>query len=139
MTKNAIRAIALLLAGGIAGYALAEEDLLQQYLPLNAAPKHHRPIIDNDSVRVFDVRIAPGDTVPAHQHDLPSVFITLSPADLVFRNLAGETIKHVRRSRESEADPTVEWRNPAPAPRIVSNIDTVELHALRIELKPQAQ
>ena len=137
--KDAIRAIAFLLAGGLAGYALAEEDLLQRYLPLNAAPKHHRPIIENDSVRVLDVRIAPGDTVPAHQHDLPSVFITLSPADLVFRNLAGETIKNVHRSRESEVDPKVEWRNPAPAPRIVSNIDTVELHALRIELKPQAQ
>jgi hypothetical protein len=137
--KNAIRAMALLFAGGIAGYALAEEDILQQYLPLNAAPIHHRPIIENDSVRVLDVRIAPGDTVPAHQHDLPSIFITLSPADLVFRNLAGETIKNVRRSRDPEADPIVEWRNPAPAPRIVSNIDSVELHALRIELKPQAQ
>ena len=137
--KNAIRAIALLLVGGLAGYALSEDDLLQRYLPLNAAPQHHRPILENDSVRVLNVRIAPGDTVPAHQHDLPSIFITLSPADLVFRNLAGETIKNVRRSRGSEVDPKVEWRNPAPAPRIVSNIDTVELHALRIELKPQAQ
>lgn len=131
-----VQAVALLLAGGLAGYALAEEDLLQKYLPLAAAPQHHRAVLDNDAVRVLDVRIPPGDTVPAHQHDLPSIFITLSPADLVFRNLAGETVRNVRRSRDSDSEPSVEWRDPAPAPRIVSNVDTVELHALRIELKP---
>jgi hypothetical protein len=129
------RAAAFLLVGGVAGYALAEQDVLDKYLPLNAAADHHRAIIENDAVRVLDVRIAPGDTVPAHQHDLPSIFVTLSPADLVFRNLSGETVKNVRRDRNSTADPQVEWRDPAPAPRLVSNIDTVELHALRIELK----
>lgn len=134
-----VKSVALILVGAFAGYALAEEDLLEKYLPLTAAPVHHRLLIDNDSVRVLDVRIAPGDTVPAHQHNLPSVFITLSPADLVFRNLAGETVRDVRRSREGHTDPEVGWRNPAPAPRIVSNIDTVELHALRIELKPSSK
>jgi hypothetical protein len=129
----------LVLTGVIAGYALAEEDLLDKYLPLRAAPEHHRAILDNDSVRVLDVRIAPGDTVPAHQHDLPSIFVTLSPADLVLRDLSGETVRNVRRDRTSEGDPQVEWRAPAPAPRIVSNVDTVELRALRIELKPAGQ
>lgn len=130
------KAVALLLAGGLGGFALAEQTSLREYLPLSAAPDHHRAILDNESVRVLDVRIAPGDTVPAHQHDLPSVFITLSSADLVFRNLAGETVRHVRRDRSGDGAPNVEWRDPAPAPRIVSNIDSVELHALRIELKP---
>lgn len=130
-------AMALLLIGTLAGYALAEQDVLDRYLPLSAAPDHHKAIVDNDSVRVLDVRIAPGDTVPAHQHDMPSVFITLSPADLQFRNLAGETVRSVRRNRDEAAGPEVEWRGPAPEPRIVSNVDTVELRALRIELKPQ--
>jgi len=31
-----VQSAALLLAGGLAGYALAEEDLLQKYLPLAA-------------------------------------------------------------------------------------------------------
>ena len=129
------RSAVLLTTGLVAGYALAAEDLLEKYLPLTAAPEHHRAILENDSVRVLDVRIAPGDTVPAHQHDLPSIFITLSPADLVFRNLSGETVRNVRRSRDAAPEPKVEWRDPAPAPRIVSNIDTVELRALRVELK----
>ena len=134
-----ISSAALLIVGGIAGYATAAEDLLEKYLPLNAAPEHHQVILENESVRVLDVRIAPGDTVPAHQHDLPSIFITLSSADLVFRNLAGETVRNVRRNRNPAAAPAVEWRDPAPEPRIVSNLDSVELHALRIELKPSPQ
>jgi hypothetical protein len=127
--------MALLLVGILTGYALADQDVLARYLPLTAAPDHHKAIIDNESVRVLDVRIAPGDTVAAHQHDMPSVFITLSPADLQFRNLAGETVRSVRRNRDGETGPEVEWRGPAPEPRIVSNVDTVELRALRIELK----
>jgi hypothetical protein len=133
--KIPIKSAVFALVGGIAGYALAAEDLLDKYLPLMAAPEHHQAILENDAVRVLDVRISPGDTVSAHQRDLPSIFTTLSPADLVFRNLSGETVKNVRRSRDSDGDTDVEWRNSAPAPRIVSNIDTVELHALRIELK----
>lgn len=137
--KNPLAAMVLLLSGALAGYAIAEEDLLRRYLPLSAAPEHHRVILENESVRVLDVRIAPGDTVPAHQHNLPSVFITISPADLVFRDLSGETVKNVRRDRITPIEPAVEWRGPAPAPRIVSNIDSVELHALRVELKQVTQ
>jgi hypothetical protein len=133
--RNLGVSLASLLVGALGGYAFAQEDPLDKYLPLMAAPDHHRPVLENDYVRVLDVRIAPGDTVPAHQHDLPSVFITLSPADLVFRNLARETVRQARRNRDLEPGPEIEWRDPAPAPRTVSNIDSVELRALRVELK----
>lgn len=134
--RTLMGSMVLLVAGAIAGYVLAAENVLEQYLPLTAAPEYHRAILENDAVRVLDVRIPPGDTVPAHQHDLPSIFITLSPADLVFRNLSGETVGSVRRTREPTPNPEVRWQDPASAPRIVSNIDTVEFHALRVELKP---
>lgn len=134
-----MRSAVLLIAGGAAGYALAAEDLLEKYLPLTAASEYHRAILENDRVRVLDVRIPPGDTVPAHQHNLPSVLITLSPADLVFRNLSGETVGDLRRTRGVPAQPQVQWQGPAAAPRVVSNIDTVELRALRIELKSSVE
>ena len=136
--KPALRTLVLLCVGSIAGYAFGADDPIAKYLPLNAAPVHHRVVAENDLVRVLDVRIPPGDTVPAHQHDLPSVFITISPADLVFRNLAGETVRNAYRDRELPSEPHIELRGPAPAPRVVSNIDTVELRALRIELKQPA-
>ena len=92
------------------------------------------PIIDNDRVRVLDVRIAPGDTVPYHLHDTPSVFITLEPASLEFYDLDGNLVKRVQRDASVDL-PVVEWRGPAPAPRKVKNVDDVPLRALRIELK----
>ena len=136
--KRLLKSSAVLSFGLLAGYAMAVEDPLSQYLPLTAAPDHHQVILENESVRVLDVRIPPGDTVPAHQHDLPSVFITLSPADLVFRDLSGERVRDAYRDRGAPPQPQLEWRDPAPAPRIVTNIDSVELRALRIELKKPA-
>lgn len=133
--RAVLNSLVLLAVGAIGGYAFAEQATLEQYLPLTAAPVHHQAILENDDVRVLDVRIPPGDTVPAHQHNLPSIFITLSPADLVLRNLAGDAVRHVRRDRSREGEPHVEWRSPAPEPRVVSNIDSVELRALRVELK----
>jgi hypothetical protein len=130
------RSAVLLLIGLGAGYAPAQDDVLDRYLPLRAAGDHHRAIVDNDCVRVLDVRIPPGDAVPAHQHDLPSVFITIAPADLTFRNLAGESVRTVSRPRGESYEPQVEWREPAPAPRIVRNTDSAEMRALRVELRP---
>jgi hypothetical protein len=66
------------LGGGIAGYPLASEELLDKYLPLTAAPEHHRAMIENDAVRVPDVRIAPGDTAQLTS-TTPRAFSSLSP------------------------------------------------------------
>ena len=137
--RHLANSIIILCVGATAGYALAQEDILDRYLPLRAASEHHEPVVDNDCVRVLDVRIPPGDTVPAHQHDLPSVFITVNPADLSFRNLAGETVRTVTRPRGKIYEPQIEWREPAPAPRLVSNRDSVEMRAIRVELKPSCE
>jgi hypothetical protein len=131
--KTVLRPLGFVSIGVVAGFAIAGVSAVN-YEPLEAAPDYHRPVLENDRVRVLDVRIAPGDTVPAHQHGLPSVFITLQSSDLVFRDLEGETVRKVSRS-EHETMPHVEWREPAPAPRQVSNVGPVELRAIRIELK----
>jgi len=95
---------------------------------------HHIPIVENDRVRVLEVTIPPGETVPFHQHTMPCVFVTIQPASLVFRDLNGRVVKQVDRGSFGEL-PAVEWRDPAPAPRTVENVDKVALRALRIELK----
>ena len=40
---------------------------------LTAAPKHHRRLLENERVRVLEVRIGPGEIVPVHTHRWPSV------------------------------------------------------------------
>lgn len=105
------------------------------YSPLVAAPENHKTLLENDYVLVLDVSIPPGTTVPAHLHPWPAVFITLTPAHLVFRDLAGEVIRESRPPIDAPASPQVDWRKPDTEPILISNVDTVEQRALRIELK----
>ena len=110
----------------------AEE--LKTFEPIIAAGEYHSVVLENDRIRVLQVEIMPGETVPFHQHGMPSIFVTLEPASLLFRDMSGKAIRVVERSSFSDL-PHVEWRETPPAPRSVENVDTVSMRALRIELK----
>lgn len=116
----------------VLGSGQAEE--LKNFEPIIAAGDYHFSVMENDRVRVLRVEIMPGETVPFHQHGMPSVFVTLEPASLLFRDMSGKAIRAVERSSFTEL-PHVEWRETPPAPRSVENVDTVPLRALRIEFK----
>jgi quercetin dioxygenase-like cupin family protein len=47
---------------------------------LIAAPKNHRILFENDSVRILEVTLLPGEKEPFHHHQRPSIFIVTSPA-----------------------------------------------------------
>jgi hypothetical protein len=108
---------------------------LDDYLPLRAAPEHHRALLENEFVLVLDVSIPAGATVPAHLHPWPAVFITLEPAHLVFRSLAGAVVREIRPPIGVTGEPKVEWREPDTEAASVANIGGNELRALRVELK----
>jgi predicted metal-dependent enzyme (double-stranded beta helix superfamily) len=110
--------------------AISEED----YEPVGVAGNNHLVKFENENVRILEVVIAPGDTVPFHQHTMESVFVTLQPASLVFRDLEGNIIKEVDPS-DFSALPHYDTRKAAPAPRSVENIDSTTMKAIRIELK----
>jgi hypothetical protein len=63
-----------------------------------------------------------------------SVFVTIQPASLVFRDLSGNVVKKVERSEFNDL-PDYDARVGAPAPRSVENVDSVTMKAIRIELK----
>ena len=134
MKKTLLLVLALVLLATIGRATRAKEDL-GAYFPLKAAPEQHKPIFENQFVLVLDVSIPPGVTVPAHVHPWPAVFITLQPAHLVFRNLVGEVVRDVRPVSDPLAGPKVEWREPDSQPTSVANVDTIEMRALRIEMK----
>jgi hypothetical protein len=127
----------ILAIGAIAAIsrARAQSDDFADYYPLEAAPEHHKPLLENDFVLVLDVSIPAGATVPAHLHPWPAVFITLKPGHLVFRNLAGEVVREARPPIDLPENPHVEWRKPDAEPIVISNVGSSEQRALRIELK----
>ena len=51
-------------------------------VPLSAEP-HHRLVLQNDYIRVYNVGVPPQDATLLHQHDLPYLYVTLGPADLI--------------------------------------------------------
>jgi hypothetical protein len=129
--------LVVLLCGVAAAIARAStpDEKLADYLPLKAAPEHHKPVFENEFVLVLDVSIPAGATVPAHLHPWPAVFITLRPAHLVFRNLAAQVVREVRPPIGVTDQPKVEWREPDAEPASVTNVGSNELRALRIEMK----
>jgi predicted metal-dependent enzyme (double-stranded beta helix superfamily) len=110
--------------------AISEEE----YEPVGVAGNHHLVKFENENVRILEVVIGPGDTVPFHQHTMESVFVTLQPASLVFRDMDGNTVKEVDRADFAEL-PHYDARSAAPAPRSVENVDSITMKAIRIELK----
>ena len=126
--------LVLTVVAAIGGLGRAKDDR-SAYFPLKAAPGQHKSLLENEFVLVLDVSIPAGVTVPAHLHPWPAVFVTLQPAHLVFRNLADKVVREVRPPTGAAESPKVEWREPDSEPASVTNVDTTEMRALRIELK----
>lgn len=68
-----------------------------------AAPKSHRVLLENERVRVLEVRIAPGELVPVHTHRWPSAIYIAKASDFLRRDADGNLL--------------FDSRNVGPAPR----------------------
>lgn len=105
---------------------------------LEAAPTHHRRIFENDRVRVLEVCIPRGETVPVHTHRWPAILHLLSWSDHVRRDEAGKLNFDSRDSGTPPAVPSVIWSEPLP-PHSLENVGQAELRVLSVELKDPAQ
>ena len=101
---------------------------------LQAAPRHHRLLLENDRVRVLDTRIAPGDTVPVHTHRWPAVNHVNSWSDFVRRDAAGRILVDTRGRPAPASLPFTLWSEPLP-PHTLENVGPDELHVVSIEIK----
>jgi predicted metal-dependent enzyme (double-stranded beta helix superfamily) len=101
---------------------------------LIAAPAFHRLLLENDRVRVLDVRIAPGQLVPVHTHKWPSVVYVQSTSDFIRRDGNGKVIFDSRAPRVPQDPAAVQWLPPM-LPHSVENVGTSEIHLFTVELK----
>ena len=51
-------------------------------VPINEEP-HHRLVLQNEFAHVYNVMVPGLDTTLLHQHDLPYLYVTLGPADII--------------------------------------------------------
>ena len=57
-------------------YGQDKSDFPDGYDAVQAAPKSHRVVFENAFVRVLEVSVSPGTTVPMHHHRWPSLLLS---------------------------------------------------------------
>ena len=100
-------------------------------VPVREEPRHH-VALQNQYMRLLDVRLPPGDTTFFHVHEIPSLFLVLSKT-LTSSQVKGE--EWVNGTFTSE--PGYSWYNgftTGPLIHRVANIDTVPFHVMDIEI-----
>ncbi len=103
---------------------------------MTAAPDEHDLLIENESVRVLDTKLAPGERTPVHTHQWPSVLYVLSWSDFERYDPDGNLIAESRSwSKKPEAGSAI-WAAPL-RPHYVKNVGDGELHLVAVEVKPR--
>jgi quercetin dioxygenase-like cupin family protein len=101
---------------------------------LTAAPEFHRLLLENESVRILDTRIEPGQTVPLHTHRWPAANYILSYSDLVRRDEHGGVTLDTRKTPLNIRPGQASWLPPL-GPHTLENVGTTPIHVISIELK----
>jgi len=101
---------------------------------VRAAPANHRVLLENDAVRVLDVRVAPGAQEPVHAHCRPSVLVVLEGGRAEDYDQSGKLLDEGTVIPKGAKAPFAFWLDRTP-PHSVHNIDVVPIHLVRVELK----
>ena len=98
-----------------------------------AAPEHHVLLLENDLVRVLDISIPPGHTVPLHTHCWPATLYLRRWSDFVRRDADG-CILMDSRTLPPPSEGSAVW-SPAMPPHTLENVGTATLQIISVELK----
>ena len=101
---------------------------------MEAAPDHHKVLLENEQVRVLEAWVGLGDTVPVHTHRWPSVVQLVSCSDFVRFSPDGQVVLDSRNGRKSAVPGSIVWV-PALPPHSLTNVGTQELRAIVVEIK----
>ena len=111
--------VVILVAAGLVTNARAQD-------PVAVSPNIYKVLLDNDQVRVLEIRLKPGEKSPMHSHP-NSVIYGLSSGTVRFTGEDGKT-----NDSKFEKGQCL-WR-PAEKHQ-PENVGKTEVHAIQIELK----
>ncbi|HXS77861.1 MAG TPA: hypothetical protein VN753_16915 [Terracidiphilus sp.] len=104
---------------------------------LTAAPENHKLLFENDSVRVLDTMIGPGQMTPLHSHCWPAALYVLTGSDFIRRDQNG-TVTFDSRNAPLLPSGAALWIPPLP-PHTLENIGTAAIRIIAVEIKEQCQ
>jgi hypothetical protein len=105
---------------------------------IQAAPRNHRTVLENDKVRVLDVIVPPHTKENIHAHCWPSVLYITEAGKYVDYDANGKVLFDSRSLTAAPPLPMTIWKDPE-APHAIENLDDKPLHLVRVELKPHAR
>jgi hypothetical protein len=101
---------------------------------LVAAPKYHKVLFENETVRVLEVRIPPGEITPVHTHRWASAMYVAKQSDFIRRDGEGNLLFDSRTIGPPPSEPMAQWVGRLP-PHSVENVGSVEILLITTELK----
>jgi len=108
--------------------ALQNQTPAQQSAPVPISEEpHHRLVLQNDFIHVYNIMIPPLDATLLHRHDLPYLYVTLGQSDIV-NAVAGKPETHLA-FQDGEAHYT-----PAPFTHLVRTDSGLPFHNVTVEL-----
>ncbi len=99
-----------------------------------AAPDHHKVIFENETVRVLDTLIRPGETVPVHTHSWPSVVYAVSSEAFIRYDGKGNVVMDSRTVDMDLSNGTVVWL-PSLSPHSIENVGNKDIRSTTVEIK----
>ena len=124
-----------LVVGALAG---VHHLLLAHDLPANdaiaVAAQHHKLLLENDSVRVLETRIGPGERTAVHSHPWPSALYVVTWSDFVRYDPEGKVLVDSRTMSTKPQPGAALWSPPIPS-HYIQNVGTAELLVIAVELK----
>lgn len=101
-----------------------------------AAPEHHKLLLENASVRVFETVIKPGETVPLHTHQWPAVYSIGCWGEFVRRDAEGNVTMDSRTVPPALPGAAL-WAEPI-GPHTLENVGATEIRLTSVEIKAHA-
>jgi hypothetical protein len=99
-------------------------------VPISEEP-HHRLVLQNDFTRVYNVMVPALDATLLHQHDVPYLYVTLGPADLINAVVGKPELHQLLQDGETHY-------NPGHFAHLVRTESGVAFHNITIEfVRPQ--
>jgi hypothetical protein len=112
---------------------------------VNAAPKNHKVLFENDHVRLLEVVVQPGETENMHGHKFPSVFMMDAPQPRTENKKLEEGGNDGRPPRGGGGPPpprqggigfpTARAMTTPEPPHSITNVDSFPQHFYRMEFK----
>jgi hypothetical protein len=101
---------------------------------LTAAPQHHRLLMENDTVRVIDTCIPPGEITAVHTHQWPASLYIISWSDFIRYDAEWNVVVDSRQLKMSPSPGTALWTESLK-PHALRNMGDRDLHIISVEIK----